>query len=150
MNYKAPHFHRVIGIDPDLKKSGFAFIEDQTRAIAVLDFWQVYDELRSYKKSQLVYLEAGWLNKSIWQDNPKQSISVRKRIAKNVGENHAVGKIIEEMLIYLKIPYVLIQPKRSKVDPKMFKKMTGFEVLKKDQEKIDAFMLIHGLITKKQ
>ena len=144
----APHFHRVIGIDPDLKFNGFAFIEGETRAMAVLSFWDLYDTLRAYKKSQLVYLEAGWLNKSIWSDHPKQSISVRKRIAKNVGENHATGKIIEEMLIYLEIPYVLIQPRKSKTSPGFFKKLTGFTC--SNQEKIDAMMLIHGLITKKQ
>lgn len=149
-NYKAPNFHRVVGIDPDIDLNGFAFIEDNVNATARLSFWDLYDHLKNYKKSQLVYLEAGWLNKSIWQDHPKQSISVRKKIAKNVGENHGVGKMIEQMLIYLKIPYVLIQPKRSKTTPQQFKKLTGFEFKKSQQEEIDAFMLIIGLKTKKQ
>ena len=98
--YIAPNFHRVIGIDPDIDKNGFAFIEGETKAISTLTFWQLYDQLRYYKKSQLVYLEAGWLNKSIWHAHPKERIAVGKEIARRVGLNHGTGMIIEQMLIH--------------------------------------------------
>ena len=142
-------FHRVIGIDPDVDESGVALIEGETSAIAVMHFWDLYEFLKGYKKSQLVYIEAGWLNKGNWHLHRKMSLSVAAEVGRRTGLNHAVGQMIESMCVYLKVPYKLIRPSKSKIGPNVFKKLTGFSVRKKDQEKIDAMMLIHGLTTKK-
>jgi len=146
--YIAPNFHRVIGIDPDLDKNGFAFIEGETRAVTRLKFWRLFDELKAYKKSQLVYLEAGWLNKGNHHPNHRLGKAGIFEQGRRVGLNHGVGMMIEGMLKYLEIPYVLVRPTKSKMKQPFFGKLTGLTT--KNAEEIDAYMLIHGLITKKQ
>lgn len=142
-------FHRVIGIDPDVDKNGVALIEGETNAIALLTFWELYEFLKNYKKSSLIYIEAGWLNKGNWHLHRKMSLSVAAEVGRRTGLNHATGIMIEQMCIYLKLPYKLIRPTKSKTAPALFEKLTGHKVKKKDQEMIDAMMLIHGLTTKK-
>lgn len=142
-------FHRVIGIDPDVDKNGVAFIEGEIDAISVMDFWQLYEFLKDYKKSQLVYLEAGWLNRGNWHLHQRMTLSVAAEVGRRTGLNHATGQMIESMCIYLKIPYKLIRPTKTKLHAKVFFKLTGHKVRVSDQEMIDAMMLIHGLTTKK-
>lgn len=142
-------FHRVIGIDPDIDKNGYAFIEGDVHGITTMTFWELFDNLKAYKKSQLVYIEAGWLNRKIYQTHFKQSATVRERIAKDVGRNHATGQLIESMCQYLKVPYKLIRPVSAKKTHTYFNKLTGYNVKKSNQEVIDAMMLIWGLTTKK-
>lgn len=141
--------HRIVGIDPDVDKNGVALIEGETSAISTMTFWELYEFLKDYKKSQLIYIEAGWLNKGNWHLHRKMSLAVAAEVGRRTGLNHSVGILIEQMCIYLKLPYKLIRPRTTKIKPNFFLKLTGFKVFKKDQEKIDAMMLIHGLTTKK-
>lgn len=141
--------HRIVGIDPDVDKNGVAMIEGETTALSVMTFWELYEFLKAYKKSTIIYIEAGWLNKGNWHLHRKMSLPVAAETGRRTGLNHSVGIMIEQMCIYLKLPYKLIRPSTSKLGPTIFNKMTGYNVRKKDQEMIDAMMLIHGLTTKK-
>lgn len=138
----------LIGIDPDLKKSGFAVWYKESKELFLLThtFFGLLNEFTYYsdpfrRESVQVKIEAGWLNKkSNFRGGKNQSIS--DIISKKVGENHATGKLIAEMCEHLKLPYKLIKPTKAKTSPETFKKLTGIDC--KNQEMIDAAMLVYG------
>lgn len=135
-----------IGIDPDLKESGIAYWYPGTKILNVQkrNFYSVIEALRSSKSpgyDLLIIIEAGWLNSKSNFRNHIQAVG--ERIAKNVGENHAIGKLIEQFCIEQQLPYRLIRPTQSKTSAAMFLKLTGQDI--KNQEMIDAAMLVFGI-----
>jgi hypothetical protein len=94
----------IIAIDPDIHKSGVAYLEIQTRKLEVsnLSYLQLTDYLQFAKETSetinkrvLIAVEAGWLNKI---SNYHTAANRRgQRIAKNVGANHQIGKMIVEL-----------------------------------------------------
>ena len=127
-----------IGIDPDLKKSGFAmidiipFVATEISVVDTMDFFELIEVLNIQKKycldkgiKYIVFIEAGWLNK---KSNYHAAFNkeIAGRIGKNVGENHAVGKLLEEYCIREKIDYKLVRPTTKKWDAELFKKITKY------------------------
>lgn len=138
-----------IGIDPDVEASGVATWNSSTKTIGItaLSFWKLYDHFCFLKEHSTVFvrIEAGWLNKkSNFHDQYGQKKFVGEMIAKKVGSNHQVGKLIGQMCEYLNIQYEFVKP-MGKVTPEYFTQLTGISVKKKDQDKIDAAMLVFGL-----
>lgn len=139
-----------IGIDPDVEKSGLAIWDKTSQKLTVdkYNFFSLYEGLRITKQVdeiKAVRIEAGWLNaKSNFHYHPKQSKFVGERIAKNVGSNHQVGRLIGEMCEHLGIQYEFVKP-MGKVTPEYFQQLTGIKVKKSDQDMIDAGMLVYGL-----
>lgn len=136
----------IIGIDPDLFKSGFAFMEKgkkETLSISCLGFFGIIRFFLQNKENiYCVYIEAGWLNaKSNFHGGSNSFI--KEKIAKNVGENHAIGKLLEEFCTIEKIPFELVKPTKSKVNAEFFKNISGYK-LRNNQEMRDAAMLIIG------
>jgi hypothetical protein len=137
----------LIGIDPDTKVSGYAWYNKETKKLELdnLSFFQLFDELQFIQEANAadikVILEAGWLNKGNWHTSGS-SKTASTAIGNKTGANHETGRKIEEMLIYLGIPYELRKPTNAKVDSKYFKKLTGIE--KSNQDQRDAGMLIWG------
>jgi hypothetical protein len=132
----------IIAIDPDVDKSGVAELSPQHRLLEVtslsfpqlIDYLQTRKELsRTAKTSLLVVVEAGWLN-SI---SNFHTTAGRKgqRIAKNVGSNHQVGKMIVEMCEHYAIPVTTVKPLK-----KMWKGKDG----KITQAEIASFTGITG------
>lgn len=128
-----------IGIDPDLKKSGFAmidvipFVAPEVSVVDTMDFFELIEVLNVQKKycldkgiKYIVFIEAGWLNK---KSNYHVAFNkeIAGRIGKNVGENHAVGKLLEEYCIREKIDYKLVRPTTKKWDAELFKKITKYD-----------------------
>jgi hypothetical protein len=139
MNKKVTIF---IGIDPDLEKCGVAVWDKLDKSIETYSFnvAELIEELKMYIAPIHVVLEAGWLiKKSNWHG---KNGNVANRIAKNVGENHASGKIIEQFLIKMGISYELVKPK-GKINADMFAKITGIK--RSNQDVRDAVMLVYGL-----
>ena len=103
----------AIGIDPDVDKSGFASWDiDRTEFTAIenYSFFDLLDILTMLKKYiQVVRIEAGWLNKKS-NFHPAQGPRMREKIAKNVGENHRVGKLIAEFCEKNEISFELVKP----------------------------------------
>jgi hypothetical protein len=131
-----------IGIDPDIEKCGYAVWDKSDKSIEcrTLNIAELIADLKLYMVPVYVVLEAGWLiSKSNWHG---KSGVVAQRIAKNVGENHAAGKIIEQFLKYHNFSYTLVKPK-GKVDSKTFEKITGIK--RSNQDVRDAVMLVYGL-----
>lgn len=126
-------FMTIIGIDPDLKASGYAQYSKQERKLQACQcytFFALFDQLvfiKNYGYEPKVIVEGGWLvRKSNW--HKETGAHVRELMAKNVGENHATGKLIVEMLIHIGLPFQVVQPiKPIFADEKFFKKATGWK-----------------------
>ena len=59
----------LIGIDPDVDKSGVAIIDGNNVTLDNLTFFKLFDYLKFYKEKErkpTVYVECGFLNKSNW------------------------------------------------------------------------------------
>lgn len=136
----------LIGIDPDVDKSGFAFISGSQVRLNNLTFFQLFDELKFYKEKTekpTVYVECGFLNKSNWHKQNQGTAAVNAKIGQHTGANFETAKKICEMCEYLNIPHVKVRPTASKKDNNFFKKLTGLKI-RTNQEQRDAFMLIYG------
>lgn len=115
----------VIGIDPDVDKSGFAIFYTQNKNLRVFQYslWDLFEELLKFKKPILVRLEAGWLiKKRNWNGGGFAG-------AGDVGRNHEIGRQIEKFCIKFNIPYVLIKPcGLSGINHATFCKITGWPI----------------------
>ena len=136
----------IIGIDPDLTKSGVAILSPSLE-LKNLTFAETVELFRSQQANiKKVVIEAGWLTKkSNLHSRYGQTKTAGERIAKNVGENHATGKLLVEMAESLGLTVVLVRPTRSKKDAKEFNRITGWTG-RSNQETRDAAMLIFGMI----
>lgn len=136
----------IIGIDPDLEKSGVAVLSGQIHLrlmnLNFVELKNLFEQNLPLIKKAVV--EAGWLNeKSNFHTHPKQSKAAGERIAKNVGENHATGKLIVQLIESMGVPVVLIKPTRTKLNAVDFNRITGWTG-RSNQEQRDAAMLIWG------
>jgi hypothetical protein len=135
-------YDTIIAIDPDVDKSGVAELSPLHRLLEVtsLSFPQLLDYLQTRKElsgtaktTLLVVVEAGWMNTI---SNYHTAAGRRgQRIAKNVGANHKVGKMIVEMCEYYAIPVTTVKPLK-----KMWKGKDG----KITQAEIASFTGITG------
>lgn len=162
----------IIGIDPDRDACGVAIMDKlpgdgskQTVELRGIPFWELVERLAGLQFNggiRMVVVEAGYLNaKSNFHDerevdnalqsaNPFAAMQGKKRvgekIARDVGRNDMVGMLLVRYCQRYNIPHLAIEPTRSKItDPVMFKRMTGLDTLKGQQDLRDAFMLIAGM-----
>ena len=136
----------LIGIDPDVSKSGVAFLKDNNLELQNLTFFELFDFLKFYKETEIkptVYVECGFLNKSNWHVKEGFNSKTTAQIGNRTGANHEVARKIVEMCIYLGLPYFQIKPTKTKITNDYFKKITGLNI-RTNQEQRDAFMLIFG------
>ena len=142
----------LIGIDPDINKSGDALINGDKKELYNLNFFELFDffyKVLSQKgKSEeiLIVIEAGWLNGGNWHTKNKGSAALNAKIGNNTGRNHETGRKIVEMCEYLEIPFKLLRPTTSKLKAKIFKSITKIEG-RTNQETRDAMMLIFNMKT---
>lgn len=137
----------LIGIDPDIDKSGVAINHCGEITLQVLRFFDLFETLKTLKLQDipmLVVVEGGWLNKTNFHTKKQGSAKLNAKIGNHVGANHEVGRKIVEMLEYLNILHRVIRPTKTKYNAKLFKMVTGIKEVT-NQEKRDAYMLIHGL-----
>jgi len=137
----------VVGIDPDLKKSGVAVWDVNKQDFVDVTAWtfpQLIEKFRTnYLKSNvvLVRVEAGWLHKkSNWHGSQGYRA---EHIAKKVGWNQGVGMKIVEYLRVLGYRVEEVQPigKHWK-DGKAFTRATGWES-RTNQDMRDAALLVY-------
>lgn len=106
MIYRSKQYNNIIGIDPDVDKSGVAYLRTATRQLeaATLTFPELLDYLLHAKKVRdeqnetlIVVVEAGWLIKTNWHLKGKDSKRVASAKGNSAGRNHEVGRKIVEM-----------------------------------------------------
>lgn len=141
----------LIGLDPDVEKNGVAYKNGSVIDLQNLTFFELFDYLKLQKEYAennkiplMVFVEAGWLNKSNWHKKKNASAAMNAKIGNNTGRNHETGRKIVEMLEYLNIKHLAIKPKESKVNARLFQMITKIKK-RTNQETRDAYMLIHGL-----
>jgi hypothetical protein len=141
----------IIGIDPDLERSGVAAWNASGKSLDLrtLSFFQLYDFLQAHAdRILLVRVEAGWLNrKSNFHSRAGQTKPAGESIARNVGENHAAGKLICQMCVYLELHCEEVQPQAHKLNRDSFRAVTGYRE-RTNQETRDAAMLVYGINSK--
>ncbi len=136
-----------IGIDPDTKASGVAVWDGKRLELSCYTFFELFPILRNLKDKIVtinikVIIEAGWLNKSNWH-NPRQNVRIAAQIGNRTGANHEVGRKLVEMCEYLRVPYELVRPTKSKLGSREFEKLTKYSG-RTNQEARDAAMLVWG------
>lgn len=121
----------IIGIDPDVDKSGLAYyIKPQEKLLLhQFDLQDLFETVLDVHKLRagkvLVRLEAGHKVKKTWQ---RRTIGV----AKDIGRNNEIGSQIEKFLIKNNIRFELVPPfGGSKVNHETFCKITGWDIKKK-------------------
>lgn len=136
----------IIGIDPDVDKSGFAFLKGNKLQLENLTFFEIFEILQFHKEKTnkpKVYIEMGSLNKSNWHTKSSKSEKYNAKIGSDTGRNFEVANKLVEMCKYLEIEYFIIKPTMKKINSDFFKQITGLTI-RTNQEQRDAYMLIHG------
>lgn len=94
----------IIGIDPDIDKSGVCVLDPKGRHIqaTVASFPDLVGYFEKQAKQSdidtTVVVEAAWMhNKTNWHMTPKDSKRVAAAKGYSVGQNHQTGKLICEM-----------------------------------------------------
>jgi hypothetical protein len=137
----------IMGIDPDVNKSGVAIKEDGKYVLYSLSFWDLFEFL-SQARPHKVIIEGGWLNeKSNFRAGKGNNVSAR--IGKNVGSNHEVGRKIVEMCNYLRLDYDIVRPlqkiwkgRDGKITHEEMVKHFKLNIKRSNQEERDALLLI--------
>lgn len=95
----------VIGIDPDVNKSGYAVFRDgELVTVATMNFPDLYTSLRGYITNTLpcnsltIVVEAGWLNESNWHLKRGMPLVYAAKIGVSVGRCHQVGLCLLSLL----------------------------------------------------
>lgn len=142
----------VIGIDPDVNKSGVATINKRTKEFTLknLLFFDLMVYLEQNKEFiKEVRVEASWLIKKTNWHNNKSGTGVASRIGSNTGANHEVGRKIIEMCEHLGVAYVQVKPLKKrwkgadgKITHKEIASMFASFPEKSNQEQRDALLLI--------
>ncbi len=137
----------LVGIDPDIDKSGVAVKEGDKFLLYSLKFWDLFEFL-SQSRPDKVVIEGGWLHdKSNFRKTTSSNVSAR--IGKNVGANHETGRKIVEMCEYLKLNYSVVKPlkkvwkgKDGKITHEEIVRNFKLNIKKSNQEERDALLLI--------
>lgn len=134
----------LIGIDPDVQKSGFAVWGTNDQKFIELSDYPLFELMCRLKEMNeatqiFVYLEAGHKLKQFWQKKGHG-------VAKAVGANNEIGRQIEVFLNATHIPYRLLKPAGySNYDHKAFCRITGWpEKIRTNPEKRAAGMMVFG------
>lgn len=133
----------VIGIDPDVSKSGLAYLDVTTKEVQVISnsFPQLLEYLqniaRNYTLSArvVVVVEASWLISTNWHTKREDSVRTAARKGKDAGRCHEVGRKIVECARYYGLEVVEKLPLK-----KIWKGKDG----KITDEEIKAFIRIEG------
>jgi hypothetical protein len=110
---------KIIAIDPDVKKSGVAYLNPTSRQleVATLSFpelidYLIFSKIKSdeHKEPFIVIVEAGWLNHSNWHTNKNDNVRTASIKGAAVGRNHEIGRKIVEICEYYKIDVLPVRP----------------------------------------
>ena len=135
----------VIGIDPDLVKSGVATVIDGKLAtLDSMEFFKLTEFILEHKHVAHFIVEDVECNGATYQRG-KANQAVMKKIAQNVGQVKAIGRLLGVYLNGCDAQFTLIKPlrgeaKKAKTDARLFNKLTGWQG-QSNEDKRDAAML---------
>ena len=140
----------VIGIDPDLVKSGVAeSIDGKLYQLHALSFPELIEFAKRIHKTEAdlveFIVEEVEVDKTTYQRLGTNQHQMRK-IAQNVGQVKGVKRVLVECLLHAGIPVRLVKPlkgtykKKAKADAKFFNQLTGWTG-SSNEDKRDAGLL---------
>lgn len=101
---------KVIGIDPDIEKSGVCYLYTPTRQVEVssMDFPHLMEYLSEFEGdcNAVVVVEASWVTRHNWHGKWGDNNRIMAAKGYDVGRNHELGQLIVQMCKYWKIPVV--------------------------------------------
>ena len=109
----------VIGIDPDVERSGLAILGlyDMKLTVNSHPFPELLEIVRSvaFEGAELghatvVYVEAGWKNKSNWHLSPKDTRASAAKKGEHVGRNQETGSFLSPIMLFFHQKIQLVQP----------------------------------------
>jgi hypothetical protein len=147
----------IIAIDPDVTRSGVAFLETATRKLEVSSFtfpllldclqFVKRERMTAQQQQVMVVVEAGWFLKSNWHLRDKDNIYEASAKGNSNGRNHETGRKIVEMCGHYGIPVTTVKPlkkiwrgkdgKITREELAYFTGMTG----RNNQEERDAALI---------
>lgn len=145
-----------IGIDPDNKKSGVAYLNRENRSLVLysMDFPSLMNWLRHVKSCHpedhvMVAIEGGWLNESNWHVKGKILTPAKAAaMGRNVGMNHQTGILIEQMCDSMNIVCEVVKPLAKgwsgtdrKITAEELEYFTGYS-RRNNQDERDAALLV--------
>lgn len=151
-----PKPDNIIAIDPDVDRSGVAWLHPKTRQLEcdALSFPELFDYLRFARKwgeehneSLVVVVEAGWLVKTHYHANRRDTYRAAAAKGNAVGRNHEIGRQIVQMCRHYGIEVVEQRPlckiwtgPNRKITHRELTAITGVTV-RTNQEMRDAALL---------
>lgn len=144
-----------IGIDPDNKKSGAAYLNSKNRSLVLssMEFPKLMDWLRHVRSCHpddhmMVVVEGGWLNESNWHVKGKALAPAKAAaMGRNVGMNHQTGMLIEQMCWAMGIVCDVVRPLAKgwsgadrKITAEELEYFTGYK-RRSNQDERDAALL---------
>ena len=141
-------FRFIVGIDPDLHKSGWAIYDRQVKEFVVIKTMTFLDVIKGLLYIDSTAIKHQYLFILEYPDNTNTYHAGGKGAALNVGKNQGAAIILKEMLIQMGCNYKLIAPAGySKYFKQVlyFQKLTGWIGRTNDDARAAAAMVYYNL-----
>lgn len=141
----------IIGIDPDLKKSGVALVDDgevkELRSLSAVDL-VLYCRERWIKDNAVVKMEDPNFNKPVFKRAGVSPLAMLK-IAQNVGQVKAAATLLAEFIMSNGVPVEMVPPlmgypKAAKNNSELFKQMTNWNGSSNEDQRDAALIALYG------
>nr|WP_067285759.1 hypothetical protein [Marinobacterium profundum] len=148
---------RVIGIDPDLDKSGVGITENARLVdLKSLPFFDLIEFIQAeHAAGSAFVLENVEINKPIFVKavaggSPESKRRQREKIAQNVGQVKAIARLLHHYMIRIGATCTLVKPmtgtaKVVKKDAVMFKRITGWQGRSNEDTRDAAMLALYGV-----
>lgn len=139
---------RVIGIDPDLRKSGVAVVvSGRIEALYSLDFFQLQNLIDG--EMQAVFLVED-VESNLPVFNRRLTVRQNLKVAQDVGRVKGVARLIFEYLIRCNRQYLRVKPlkghlKKCKTDASRFQQLTGWKHSSNGDQRDAALLALYGI-----
>jgi len=136
---------RVIGIDPDLVKSGVGIVENgELIDLKALPLFELVDFIKANQDALFVLEDVETL-KPVFNKRGVKTQQAKLKVAQNVGQVKGACRFLKEALAAAGVEFVLQRPlvgyaKKAKKDAKFFNQITGWEG-QSNEDKRDAALL---------
>lgn len=141
----------IIGIDPDLRKSGVALVDSgEIKELKSLNAVQLVNYCREQwlKHKAVVAMEDPNVNKPIF-NRPGVGPLAKLKIAQNVGQVKATATLLAEFIMSEGVPVEMVPPlmgypKAAKNNAELFKQMTHWNGSSNQDQRDAALIALYG------
>lgn len=140
----------IIGIDPDLVKSGVAVtVDGQILTLDSMNFFDLCKFIDEHKHQAIFHLENVEYCKAVYPREAARNEAVKLNIAQKVGMVKAMGRMIEQYLDSSGAEYKLVKHlvghvKKGKKDAEFFNRLTGWQGRSNEDKRDAALLALYG------